>query len=275
MKKLLFISVFAVVAITMSAQINFIKKIDKTYLSFTHYLDFEAHYSAMYGEYAYVYDEQSHNLILYNEHFEEEKLIPIRDVEDAKYVGISYVTKDLLSTDSKICFIVEAQFGNNEPVPQGQEQEQAKPYSKVWIYNENGIIVKDFETNFDNHISIQCVSLNNIKYLVICSRYWDSQLSEDIENYYIYSLPNTSTAISSVSAKKIAPAYPNPATDMINLPYESKQASSMFIYDSKGNQIERRHIATGIGEVQLDVKNYPAGMYFYEANGVSNTFIVK
>ena len=145
----------------------------------------------------------------------------------------------------------------------------------MWIYNENGIIVKDFETNFDIETWVQCVSLNNINYLVLVSEYWDSQLSKAIRNDYIYSLPNASTAISSVPAKKMAPAYPNPANDMINLPYESKQTSSMFIYNSIGDQIERKHIAAGTGEVQLDVKNYPAGVYFYETNGVSNTFIVK
>ncbi len=274
MKKVFFISVFALAAINMSAQINFIKKIDNS-LYFTHYLDFEADYSAMYGEYAYVYDKQSHNLILYNDQFEEGKLIPIRNVEDAENVNITYVTKDLLSTDGKMCFIVVARFGNNAPIAPGQEQEQTKPYYKVWIYNENGIIIKDFETNFDSNARPHCVSLNNINYLVLVSEYWDDQLSEEIVNYYIYSLPNASTAMSSVSAKKMAPAYPNPANDMVNLPYESKQTSSMFIYNSKGDQIERKHIAAGTGEVQLDVKDYPAGVYFYETNGVSSTFIVK
>ena len=37
----------------------------------------------------------------------------------------------------------------------------------------------------------------------------------------------------------------------------------------------KNEIDEAMKEYKLDVKDYPAGVYFYETNGVSSTFIVK
>ena len=95
---------------------------------------------------------------------------------------------------------------------------------------------------------------------------------------YIYSCPgngsNDSTSVQNVPVKPKRNAYPNPATDLVTLPYDANDATSMKIYDMQGKLVERKFLDKTKQELQLNVKNYPSGMYFFEVNGESNSFIV-
>lgn len=94
----------------------------------------------------------------------------------------------------------------------------------------------------------------------------------------IYSCPGngeTSTSVENVPAKIKRNAYPNPATDLVTLPYEANGATSMKIYDMQGKLVERKFLDKSKQELQLNVKNYPTGMYFFEVNGESNSFVVE
>ena len=78
-----------------------------------------------------------------------------------------------------------------------------------------------------------------------------------------------------VPAKVKRNAYPNPATDLVTLPYDANGATSMKIYDMQGKLVERKFLDENKQELQLNVKDYPSGMYFSEVNGESNSFIVE
>ena len=94
----------------------------------------------------------------------------------------------------------------------------------------------------------------------------------------IYSLPGNgeaATSVENVPAKVKRNAYPNPASDLVTLPYEANGATSMKIYDMQGKLVERKFLDKSKQELQLNVKDYPSGMYFFEVNGESNSFIVK
>lgn len=95
---------------------------------------------------------------------------------------------------------------------------------------------------------------------------------------YIYSCPGngeTTTSVENVPAKVKHNAYPNPATDLVILPYEANGATSMKIYDMQGKLVERKFLDKNKQELQLNVKDYPSGMYFFEVNGESNSFVVE
>ena len=95
---------------------------------------------------------------------------------------------------------------------------------------------------------------------------------------YVYSCPGngeTATNVQNVPAKVKRNAYPNPATDLVTLPYDANGSTSMKIYDMQGKLVERKFLDKSKQELQLNVKDYPSGMYFFEVNGESNSFIVE
>ena len=49
----------------------------------------------------------------------------------------------------------------------------------------------------------------------------------------------------------------------------------MKIYDMQGKLVERKFLDNNKQELQLNVKDYPSGMYFFEVNGESNSFVVE
>ena len=95
---------------------------------------------------------------------------------------------------------------------------------------------------------------------------------------YIYSCPGNgeaTTSVENVPAKVKRNAYPNPANELLTLPYEANGATSMKIYDMQGKLVERKFLDKNKQELQLNVKDYPSGMYFFEVNGESNSFVVE
>ena len=95
---------------------------------------------------------------------------------------------------------------------------------------------------------------------------------------YVYSCPGNgevTTSVENVPAKVKRNAYPNPASDLVILPYDANGATSMKIYDMQGKLVERKFLDKSKQELQLNVKNYPTGMYFFEVNGESNSFVVE
>ena len=95
---------------------------------------------------------------------------------------------------------------------------------------------------------------------------------------YVYSCPGNgevTTNVEDVPTKVKRNAYPNPASDLVTLPYDANGATSMKIYDMQGKLVERKFLDKNKQELQLNVKDYPSGMYFFEVNGESNSFIVE
>lgn len=103
-------------------------------------------------------------------------------------------------------------------------------------------------------------------------------MDEEGGKTYVYSCPGNgevTTSVENVPAKVKRNAYPNPASDLVILPYDANGATSMKIYDMQGKLVERKFLDKNKQELQLNVKDYPSGMYFFEVNGESNSFIVE
>lgn len=165
------------------------------------------------------------------------------------------VAKNVFTEDGKICVVNVT-----------NENDWWNTY-RIEILKEDGECIQRW--GFEN----QCPMVSLIK---IADTY--KFVIEVPHATYIYSCPGngeTSTSVENVPAKVKRNAYPNPATDLVMLPYEVNAATSMKIYDMQGKLVERKFLDKNKQELQLDVKNYPSGMYFFEVNGESNSFVVK
>ena len=49
----------------------------------------------------------------------------------------------------------------------------------------------------------------------------------------------------------------------------------MQIYDAGGHLMETRLISNQYEVLELNTQAYPAGLYFYEVDGTSQSFVVK
>ena len=165
------------------------------------------------------------------------------------------VAKNVFTEDGKICVVNVT-----------NENDWWNTY-RIEILKEDGECIQGW--GFEN----QCPMVSLIK---IADTY--KFVIELPHETYIYSCPGngeTTTSVENVPAKVKHNAYPNPATDLVILPYEANGATSMKIYDMQGKLVERKFLDKNKQELQLNVKDYPSGMYFFEVNGESNSFVVE
>lgn len=165
------------------------------------------------------------------------------------------VAKNVFTEDGKICVVNVT-----------NENDWWNTY-RIEILKEDGECIQRW--GFEN----QCPMVSLIK---IADTY--KFVIELPHETYIYSCPGNgeaTTSVENVPAKVKRNAYPNPANELVTLPYEANGATSMKIYDMQGKLVERKFLDKNKQELQLNVKDYPSGMYFFEVNGESNSFVVE
>lgn len=200
---------------------------------------------------------------LYNEDYSLYKSITITPPADYSAISVSGFSKNLVTTDDKITFFVV--FRNTSAIDKNL-------YHIVRLYDENGIIVKDFGgTGTTYSTFFHEISNGKCRLLVL----------KIVNNAYkaeVYSIPGTVTELRSARVEKTSSfPYPNPANTVITLPYQLEQGetSVMRIYNINGQLIELKQIDSTFNKILLNVSDYTKGIYFYEVNGVSNKFIVE
>lgn len=87
-------------------------------------------------------------------------------------------------------------------------------------------------------------------------------------------MPHTQ-GINTVPTAELLPAYPNPASHSINIPYRLSSSDELTILTVEGKAIIRKKIEEGEGEARIDLGAMPAGIYIYRLGGASGKFIVK
>lgn len=93
----------------------------------------------------------------------------------------------------------------------------------------------------------------------------------------VYSFAGTVSNVSNVKTEnaEMRP-YPNPSREKIHLTFDAvKEVSSIRICDINGKMVERIPVGSDATEYELDVHSYPEGVYFYEIDGKSQSFMVK
>ncbi len=101
----------------------------------------------------------------------------------------------------------------------------------------------------------------------------------DEHTAYFFMQPPDDTlnvAINDVAAPTMLPAYPNPATGAVHLPYQMQQnTAELSIYNVEGRLMEKRTVYGNSTEVVIDVATYPQGVYVYRIGGTARKFVVK
>jgi hypothetical protein len=200
-------------------------------------------------------------IIIYNSDYSIYKAIPINyDPPYYDIVGICFASDKLFNSDNLIEFIIE--FGSGDGI------DAAK------LYNENGTQLFDFGSCSFLSVYLDC---NKTK-LLIRNRNYNGVIGLP-DSCYIYSLPGQMlTAIATNNTETLMKlAYPNPTKNTITLPYNLQpgETSIIRIYNANGILIYTKMIDSNFDRIQLNVKNYSSGIYFYEINGKTSKFIVN
>ncbi|MCQ2329998.1 MAG: T9SS type A sorting domain-containing protein [Paludibacteraceae bacterium] len=166
-------------------------------------------------------------------------------------------------------------------IPMGLYKNDNNEYFLVQSANNNGrnldVYVRS-GNNLNLDISI-CSGYFNLRYDIASngSKIYLVLLSHDAQ-YKIYSFLGSYSATNEevkMDNHEIKP-YPNPCRDKIHLTFDVvKNVSSIKICDINGKMIDRIPVGNNATEYVLDVHSYPEGVYFYEINGKSQSFIVK
>ena len=253
MKKILLGLVMLLTAATMSAQIE---------LEYTFEGTGRLHYQerkTLYGVDDFLFLKgNDDNLYAYNK-----TDFSLYGVFDDAYI----ITRNIFTTDDKLCFLREEKEGD-----------YSTGKSKIIIFNENNKLIKEIQLQGISEGDCFPIKIGNQYKLMITEWIFNTDKNKYDNKTHIYSCPGngeTSTSVENVSAKVKRNAYPNPATDLVTLPYDANGATSMKIYDLQGKLVERKFLDKNKQELQLNVKDYPSGMYFFEVNGESNSFVVK
>ena len=230
-------------------------------------LEYQAHDNGGDSDYSYIYHFYDADCNLYKR---------LKEIDDDFDYEVHYITRNVFTTDGRICRLVS----KNEYAGYG-----AYDFLAYQIIDEEGKVIQEitWDSKYGRCENLKLIKVGNKYKLLLSTRYSTNHNAETMgcDTYYyvlVYSCPGngeTSTSVENVPAKVKRNAYPNPAIDLVTLPYEVDGATSMKIYDIQGKLVDRKFLDKSKQELQLNVKDYPSGMYFFEVNGESNSFIVK
>ena len=216
------------------------------------------------------FDNPNRKIYIYNLDYSLNKLISYvlpTGYQLNKYPVVSYLTKKLFNDDEKIEYLVSFYYSD-------------KGYQRMALilYNEDGDILKDFGNAGSLEFNAHKMSDNKDILSVIRGYNYNQNLI--LTDWYtqIYSLRGAITDISSVlESKSINRPFPNPANQIINIPYKliSGESSFMKVMDIQGRLVEQIQIDTKSEKVLLNVSDYQNGIYFYVIDGVRSKFVVK
>jgi len=256
--KIIFICIATVSMMLFSQRTNAQINLEHTFEGHIHFTNtissLYPFYSSHFGDVELYISAFTTQIKLYNPDYSLYKSIDLPTGYSLEFTN--FFSKGLFNTDGKIEFM--AFLANND-----------EGVGKTILYNEDGVILKEFDDNYDLLLS----NIYKINEQFKLSMYnWRNNTTE------IYSLPGTmSNAVPQIGSGIFQPPYPNPANSIITLPYQLKQGeiSTMRIYNMNGQLIETKQIDSAFDKILLNVSNYRRGMYLYEVNGESKRFIVK
>lgn len=249
MKKILLGLVMLVTAATMNAQIE-LEHVFEGWIMLNEDMELDRNMWLKNSTYAI---DNTNGVDIYNADFSYRTTLEGVD-------AYTLLAENIFTTDGAICY-VKADYDAE----------------KISIIDENNTIIATIFTENDlGYFFLRKVG-EQYKFIVVDEIY-NNLTGTYVYKTYIYSCPGNgeaTTSVENVHAKVKRNAYPNPASDLVTLPYEVDGATSMKIYDMQGKLVERKFLDESKQELQLDIKDYTSGMYFFEVNGESNSFIVK
>jgi len=143
------------------------------------------------------------------------------------------------------------------------------PNEKIKIYNEDGVLVKDFgsgyifEDEYDFHVyHDNTTSTNKL-------RLYKSTTSST----EIYNLGTSSLASKEIQSKGKLSAFPVPANKILNIINPQNGANVVEIFDASGKLVVNKSFLNGENKISVNVENLPKGVYIYKIGDLSSKFI--
>ncbi|HLP50757.1 MAG TPA: T9SS type A sorting domain-containing protein, partial [Chitinophagales bacterium] len=134
-------------------------------------------------------------------------------------------------------------------------------------------IADSFTINTGGNVNnkIGSVTVRNIKAGQYCLAIWNSALPDttvaEAECIYL--------AIEETAKAPNFDVYPNPTNETITLQFDKDMFDSVSLLDITGRRLLSQKLVTGQGTLQLNLKNYTAGIYIVELTGPRATQITR
>lgn len=140
------------------------------------------------------------------------------------------------------------------------------PY--FYLFNEDGKLVHEF-----GDFAPWIVSGN--KLITYKSVFVNGAVRYINRIYKIHGIPPTEEVNVSGVIRPIQYPFPNPAAEIVNIPYSTTTIETLVIYDSGGNVVDSVTLDPQATNVQLPTVNFAKGVYFYQYGAKSGKFLVK
>lgn len=143
------------------------------------------------------------------------------------------------------------------------------PNYSIKIYNEDGILVKDFGTGyqfddeFDFHVYYDSNSNKNKLRLFKSS-------SNSTE---IYNLSTNSLTTKEITDKNKLTAFPIPTNKILNIVNPNNGNNSLQVYDENGKIVINKLFTNSEKTISLDVEFLPKGIYIYKIGNTNSKFL--
>jgi len=202
----------------------------------------------------FIADRVNGKVNIYNDNYSLYKSVSINNI--SYYESIIYPSRYLFNNDEKFEFVI-ACLGTNS--------------TTFKVYNEDGDLLENI--SFNGSAYWQIVNSNKLIFYIL---QYDSSNNMSYQTE-IYSLPGTYSYEDDVFVSKQLMCYPNPAKNVIAIPYilNPGEFSSLKVFDVNGRMVEELQLGSDFNEILLDISKYAPGVYFYSINGNSNKFIVE
>lgn len=172
------------------------------------------------------------------------------------------LTKNIFNSDDLLEIVVIFRNWNTE----------TSSYADIIrIYNEDGIIVKDFgdgyymEDLFNFHVFHDNTTGKNK--LRLSKGTYINQTTE------IYNLNTTSLATKEIQSKNKLSAFPIPTNKILNVINPKNGVNKIEVYDASGKIVMNKNFGSSENTISLDVENLSKGIYVYKVGDLSSKFI--
>ena len=214
----------------------------------------------------YTSQSNDNTIKLYNWNGSLYKSIHVTPPTGYTIFTVYYPSKKYINNDEKlemiVCFIkTEISVSNTN-------------YS-MWLINEDGTKLHDF--GYAYHWGVYFDIFNGELHLRTLKALIDANNQTSYTTILYRCSGSGSVNIAQQNGIDLGPVFPNPATNIITLPYQlkNKATSQINIYDASGHLYTAIPVGSHFNEIKIDVSNYPSGIYIYECEGISNKFIVQ
>lgn len=244
---------FAMFSAACSAQISQIASISE-YLM----------YSGADANKYYTYMPNGNAITIYNWDGSLYKTVSVTPPSGYTVQTVLCLSKNIINNDNKLemCIIFNTSTTDNSS-------------HKMWLINEDGTKLNDFGNAYSYSSSYS--TSNGGNHLNILKMLIDASYNVSYTTI-IYNCSGTgSLGVSLQNNTELGAAFPNPANNIITLPYKlnNKASSEIHIFDAHGHLLSSIPVGAHFNEIKLDISSFPTGIYIYECDGTTNRFVVQ